>query len=172
MKTLKEVREIFPYEVRQTTYQLRSIERNFKLDFEVYLPSREKKLQRDYVWSQEQKEDLIWSFFLQRPIPPLAVINTASMDNVCLQIIDGKQRLMTMLDFIKNRFSVTIEGESYLFNELPIDWQNAVNHANIKANEILVEYGKDLSDDEKISWFKQLNFGGTQMDKKHLENLK
>lgn len=89
-----------------------------KIDCDVYLPFYKKKLQRDLVWSGEQKEDLIKSLIIGLAIPPIIIAQRLPVKNDFTQevfiksgnkfcyIIDGKQRLNTVQEYLNNKFSV------------------------------------------------------------------
>ena len=87
------------------------------------------------------------------------------------EIIDGKQRLSSMISFYKNEFTLIIEDKEYFFHELPKDYQLAISNywfAYLIVNE---DYENEITDKEKIEWFKFINFVGTPQEKKHIENL-
>jgi uncharacterized protein with ParB-like and HNH nuclease domain len=65
------------------------------------------KFQREYVWSlkPELPSRLIESLLLQIPIPPIYFYNDTENDNT-LEVIDGQQRLTTLIDFISNKFAL------------------------------------------------------------------
>lgn len=166
MKTIAELRNN-KLNVREIATRLNYI-KNQTIDFDVFLPSRNKNLQRDFVWSIEQKRELIISILLGRHIPHISYINRA---NETLEIIDGKQRLSTMIDFINDKFTILIEDNEYLFSELPKEYQKEILHFNIKGYEVIEEVGDTILDDDKINWFKLLNYAGTPQDLKHINNL-
>jgi hypothetical protein len=154
-----------------------------KLDFDVYLPSKGKNLQRDFCWTIEQKRELINSIIKGIDIQVFSIIISENEDkSVVYKVIDGKQRLSTMIDFINDKFSIILCGQEYFYSELPND---DIKHEDIR-NSIkytidnfyihfnqTYEYWDDLiSDDDKISWFEQINFAGTPQDIEHLNNLK
>src|SRR6478735_11042092 len=83
-----------------------------RIDYNVYLSSKNKNLQRDFVWSLEQKRELIYSIFMERNIPALSLINLYNEDTLdTFQVIDGKQRLSTMIAFYNNEFDIIIDGK-------------------------------------------------------------
>lgn len=140
-----------------------------KIDFSVFLSTKQTDLQRDFVWSELQKQELIYSIFLQRPIPKLAMI--LRTDDV-YEIIDGKQRLSTMLDFYNNLFSIILEDKEYYFKDLTEDYQRYYVRGFYFEYDIVNEYVENqTSDEDKIKWFKLINFAGTPQDKEILNKL-
>lgn len=144
--------------------------RTHTLDFDVYLPSIGMNLQREYVWSSSQQEQLIHSMIIGRKIPRLAMIHRA---NDTFEVIDGKQRLMTLLRFLDDKFVIVFDGKPYLYSELPTDYQKQLDRFPLEYARIIEQDNDHLiSDQVKIEWFYFLNFSGTAQDEKHMDTLK
>ncbi len=138
-----------------------------KIDWEVFLPTRGRNLQREFVWSLEQKRELIWSVLIGRHIPHCAMINT--YDEVW-QIIDGKQRLSSLFGFVNNEFTIVLDNVEYYYKDLPEDFQRHI--IKFPFRYYVVNEGQThIPDGDKIAWFKYINFAGTPQDKNHLDNL-
>lgn len=138
-----------------------------KIDFDVYLPTKGMNLQRELVWTDLQKSELIKSVIYGRHIPDMAIVHTKEGE---YQIIDGKQRLSALFGFVRGEFFVILDEEAFTFERLPEDYQLAILHYYTSYN-IVVEYTVPVSDEEKIEWFKFINFAGTQQDAEHLRKL-
>lgn len=52
-----------------------------------------------------------------------------------LVLIDGKQRLTTMLDFLDDKFSVILFGKEYLCSELPEDIKYVITMYQLNFNQ-------------------------------------
>lgn len=148
----------------------------YKIDFDVFLPSINKNLQRPLVWTLEQKQALILSIFKETYIPPVCVIqHKDNSDNRKLEIIDGKQRLSTMIAFYNNEFPIIVKDNAYYFKELSPELQSRYKFTDVIMS---VAYSYDyepsakISDESKIAWFEMINFAGTPQDIEHLNNLK
>jgi uncharacterized protein with ParB-like and HNH nuclease domain len=178
MKSLNEIRYSFDLNPQEQSTSVKYLKRNSKdieIDWDVYLPTINKNLQRDFVWDIEQKRELIWSILLGRHIPHLAIINSICDENFNKDkylIIDGKQRLSTIFKFIDDEFSILIEGSEYLFSELPNDYKNAILNYYFRTYMVNEQFDNRITDQDKINWFKFINFSGTPQDKEHLESLK
>ncbi len=173
MKTISELRKTLRFIPHEINSQVRYFANHANIDFDVYLPTRQMNLQRDFVWTIDQKRELIWSILMNRNIPRMAMINVLVDGdyNGIYQVIDGKQRLSAMLDFYNNKYTLLIDDKEYLFSELPEDYQRVIagyNFAYYIANE---DYKGQFSDQDKIDWFKYINFAGTPQDKEHFELL-
>lgn len=172
MKTLKEIRN-FDHRVGEVCSSIRYFLMN-DIDWDVYLPTLGKNLQRDYVWTLKQKRELIWSILMDRHIPHCAILNIVNPQDPkkdIWQIIDGKQRLSTLADFYKARFTLEIEGQEYLLSELPEEYQLHIKSFTFRYYVLNEPWGKPLTDQEKVSWFRFINFAGTPQDEAHLNSL-
>ena len=143
------------------------------IDFNVYLPSKNKNLQRPFVWTRFQKGQLIIYVFRNTPIPPITVLQYRDSNlKITRKIIDGKQRVGTLLDFYNNIFPFTWEGKDYYISDLSADMYNHFVYYDLLANVGYEYYDDRVSDDDLIKWFEYLNFMGTPQDIDHLNNLK
>jgi len=117
-----------PIKFEKTSYTAHQIGKK-NIDFEVYLPDYGKNLQRDFVWSLKQKQELIKSMIVERNIPPIyAIIKDVTGENESIQIIDGKQRLSTILSFLRDGFLIPILGKKMLFSQLDSDFKYRIAH--------------------------------------------
>ena len=132
-------------------------------DFDVWLPTKNMNLQRSLVWSLDQKRSLIESVIIRRSIPPISVIQ---LMNDTYQVIDGKQRLSTIIQYIAGEFDFC----GYLFDDLPREYLLQIKRHFITAYR-LCERETPVTDDEKIEWFKWINFAGTLQDMDHMNKL-
>jgi hypothetical protein len=134
-----------------------------KFDFDVYLPSRKMNLQRPLVWTIDQKQSLIESVLIRRSIPPISVIQT--IDDT-YQVIDGKQRLSAFIEYVQGGFDFC----GYYCDDLPEEYLGQIKRHFVCAYR-LCEYETPISDDDKIEWFKWINFAGTPQDVTHINKL-
>lgn len=173
MKSIKELQNL-NLKVEEVGTYVQYFKKN-NIDWNVYLSSIGKNLQRDFVWSLDQKRELIWSVLIGRHIPHLAFINTIDKSDETKDlwlIIDGKQRLSTLFDFIDNKFTLLIDEEEYLFSELPNEYQQAINKFYFRYYVVNEPWENRITDVQKINWFKFINYAGTPQDVEHLKSLK
>lgn len=142
-----------------------------KLDFEVFLPTLGVNLQREKVWTLQQKRELIMSVFIERPIPHVSLISAIGDGDDLLLVIDGKQRLTTLLDFLAGGFDVEIEGQCLFFGDLPDDYRKAFEYHEIFCQMAYEQHDKRITDADKVEWFKRINFFGTPQELEHLKKL-
>lgn len=173
MKTLNEITSEFDLYPHPLTYRIKYF-KNKNIDWNVYLPTKGKNLQRDFVWTIDQKRELIFSVLIHRHIPPCAIMNIVNKENInedTYLIIDGKQRLSTIFDFIDNKFTIVLEDNEYLFSELPEDYQKQILNYDFNCFNIDEPWDNPITDEQKITWFKFINFAGTPQDKEYLNSL-
>jgi uncharacterized protein with ParB-like and HNH nuclease domain len=174
MKTIGELRNILRFQPQEVNSSISYFADHCNLDFNVYLPTKGRNLQRDYVWTIEQKRELIWSILMNRHIPRMAMVNiiTNKEDtNGTYQVIDGKQRLSTMIGFYRGEFDLIIDGESYYFSDLPEDYRRVISGYMFPYYIVNEDFGNELTDEDKITWFRYINFAGTPQDAEHLKGL-
>lgn len=147
--------------------------KHYKVDFDVYLPTIGKNLQRGLVWTLLQKQSLIMSILKGTKIPVITMIqqNTDSKEQV-FEIIDGKQRLTTLFDFLDDKFPIEVNHQKYFYSDLPEDCKREISHYNL-TYDVHYSYKEDsISDQTKIVIFEEINFLGTPQDVEHLNRLK
>lgn len=146
-------------------------------DFDVYLETKGKNLQRELCWNQQQKESLIFTILRDQNINPIIVVqvkerNHSLQDKYLFKVIDGKQRLTTVFDYIDGKFSIDIEGENYFFKDLPEDCQNQILRYTFLWDVHYHYEDQPIVDDTLIDLFEDCNFLGTPQDKNHLDYLR
>ena len=122
--------------------------------------------QRDYVWELSDKQLLIDSIFNNIDIGKFAFIhldyNTWNKTGYAYEILDGKQRLKTIIDFYENRFPY----KGVYYNDLSgMDKRIFKNHSIVQG-EVSETERKDV-----LKYFLMLNRTGKVMDQKHLDNV-
>jgi uncharacterized protein with ParB-like and HNH nuclease domain len=173
MKTIKELRKPFDFNPKELCSRLNYIAKE-NIDWDVFLPTKGCNLQRDLVWTIQQKQELIWSVIYDRHIPHCAIINGIDPNDDTKEIyyiIDGKQRLSTLIYFYNNKFPIIIDDNLIYFKNLPHDYQLEIAHHNIRYYVVYEEHDKPITDEQKIMWFKFINFAGTPQDKEHFKKL-
>jgi len=147
----------------------------YTLDFDVFLQSKGMNLQRPLVWTLDQKQELIYSILKGIYIPPITAVqhtdDRAVKDSPrILRIIDGKQRLTTVIAFFKEEFAITFERRAYTFNDLSNQAKRTIEDC-FRFDVGYSYFDKPITDDQMIAWFKMINFAGTPQDKEHMAKL-
>jgi hypothetical protein len=100
-----------PVELNPTTFSIQTLYRMFR-DGDFYV---DRRYQRKLVWTLEEKQKLVDSVLREFPIP---LVLLAKRPDGKFDIIDGLQRLHTLISFIENAFQ-TSTGKLFDVRELP-----------------------------------------------------
>jgi len=126
--------------------------------------------QRRDRWSVEKQSALIESFLLNVPVPPVYL----SEDEYGLySVIDGKQRITAICDFLKGGFKLKHlkkfpELDGFGFLELPLQLQNAlIVRPYIRVTTLLKQSNHEL----KYEVFLRLNTGGDTLKPQEIRNV-
>lgn len=127
--------------------------------------------QRGLVWTLEQKQKYIESLFNETAvITPTIVLNWEnSIDNGAYEVIDGKQRLTTIFDFIENKFCLS---NGLYFKDLSVSDCNFILYHDIIYTRIEKISCSNLTLNEKIELFLEINELGTKMSEEHIKKVK
>jgi hypothetical protein len=116
------------------------------------------KFQRRAVWTDKAKSYLMDTILRGKPIPKVFIrqkINVTTKTSI-REVVDGQQRLRTILSYIKDGFTVNkghnSEYGNLLFSQLPEDVQ-----AQLLGYEVSVDLLINLPDAEILDIFSRLN---------------
>ena len=126
--------------------------------------------QRDLVWTLEQKKNYIENLFLDKAvITPTFILNWENFEMFAYEILDGKQRLSTIFEFIENKFSVF---DNIYFKDLSQNDVNFLLSHGINYTRIDKRNNKNFTDTEKIELFLEINELGSKMSDEHIQKIK
>ncbi len=117
--------------------------------------------QRGFVWSVEQKQNLIASVFDKGNIGSFSFNRRSYEVNAPLyEIVDGKQRLSSLVEFCQDQF--TFKG--CYFSELSRGDQHALENHRVQVYTL-----ENASKKEILQMFLLINRRGTPVDEAHIE---
>jgi len=120
--------------------------------------------QRGYVWTQEDKEMLLDSVFKNIDIGKFVFIRLSDSKwierDFGYEILDGKQRLSTLIEFYENK--ITYKGK--YFNELSGKDKSVFRSHTVSVAEVGETDRKTV-----LKYFLMLNRTGKAMDENHLK---
>lgn len=124
--------------------------------------------QREKVWNLKQKSELIESIIMGIPIP---VFYVKEKPNGVYVVVDGKQRLTTLFDYINNKFSLgklsILKGyRGCKFSDLSTLDQNKIEDCTLTLNVIKAP----TSDRVTFDLFDRVNRGGTRINNQEMRN--
>ena len=122
--------------------------------------------QRDLVWEHQDKELLIESIFEGIEIGKFTFIylQSESENDYLYEVLDGKQRLTTLFEFMTDQFKY----KGKYFSELNVEDRRYFLNYNVTSGETNFE----LTEKQKIEYFLKLNTTGKVQSQKHLDKLK
>lgn len=130
--------------------------------------------QRLFRWTTQQKSHLIESILLELPIPQIFVIE--NQDGV-LELIDGLQRVSTILQFMEPE-SIGLEPlqldgcslinalNGHAFSDLPLSLRLRIKRSPIRT----VVIKKQSQGFLRYEMFKRLNTGGSNLEPQEIRN--
>ncbi|MEV4519213.1 DUF262 domain-containing protein [Micromonospora tulbaghiae] len=128
------------------------------------------QFQRRERWDASKQSALIESFLLNIPVPPVYL---AEDDFGSYSVIDGKQRLTAIHEFMRGRLPLTLlerfrELNGYRFDDLPPALRNALLvRPYIRAVTLL----RQSDPSTKYEVFHRLNSGGEPLNAQEIRNV-
>lgn len=115
--------------------------------------------QRGLVWSIEDKRKLI-SFIIETNTLPGTIVRKTTQHSDLSSVLDGKQRLTALKDFVENKYTITVAKEAggsrkAYFNNLNSETQSKIMRA--KVPQLTFEF---YSEQESMDYFIGLNTRG------------
>jgi len=130
--------------------------------------------QRRLVWDKKKRSQFIESLLMNIPIPPVFLFES---EYSRYEVMDGQQRLSTIVDFYENRFKLSglekwpeLNGKNY--SDCPPVIQRGLDRRRISAVIVLAEnlaLERDKFDIRRMV-FKRLNTGGQNLIPQEIRN--
>ena len=123
--------------------------------------------QREKVWDPKQKSELIESILMGIPIPIIYLFETKEGTK---QVIDGRQRISTILDFLNGKFELKnltiLHNIKGCFKQLEPKLQGIFEDYQISSYIIQPPTPERV----KYDIFDRVNRGGTQLNNQEMRN--
>lgn len=147
--------------------------RDFKNNKEERLLITDPDWQRNEVWSTKKRSALIDSILMKVPIPYIYLSKNIDEDkNTTYEVIDGKQRIESVIAYLNDKFAISNSDEIYndeiknkKFSKLPEHLQNNLRNAKLNCFE-LTNPDKDLLHET----FKRINTKGESLNTMEVRN--
>lgn len=130
--------------------------------------------QRRLVWDVRKKSLLIESLLMNVPIPPIFLFET---DWNQYEVMDGQQRLNTIIDFFNDSFALKglekwKELNGLSFSDLPDQLKRGLERRKLPATVLMTESitVNSTREDVRQLVFERLNTGGQQLNAQELRN--
>lgn len=158
---------IYPAEVKiqRDMFSVRELLTEFNESKLVLAPD----FQREFVWSLKQKSELVESILMGIPLP---MIYFFEGDDGVIQVVDGKQRLTSLFEFINNKFPLSqslsilpdIRGKKY--NDLTSAERTKIARHQFVTQTII----PPTPDKIKFDIFERVNRKGSTLNNQEMRN--
>ena len=124
--------------------------------------------QRGLVWTLKQKQAYIMALLKEKVKLQTVLILTKTREREdCFEVLDGKQRLNSIFEFIDNVYP--LETGEY-FDDLSEKDMNAITEP-LSIMKRIYCYDTEVPLDFKLAYFLEINALGTKMSDEHLEKV-
>lgn len=125
--------------------------------------------QRDFVWTEKQQEDYILNLFYEMAeIRPTIVEYYDESGDYVMEILDGKQRLTTLIMFLEDK----IRCCGHLFSELCESDRKFILNYNVRYTRINARDFSKPSNNTLYQLFYEINVLGTKISDSHIDKIK
>lgn len=88
------------------------------------------------------------------------------------EVLDGKQRLTTLFQFIDNEFAIIVDGEEVYFNDLiDTDKKFILNHNVYWTRIMSFKVLEPIALEDKLTLFLEKNYLGTRMSDEQINKV-
>jgi hypothetical protein len=151
-----EKQKIVDYDIKEFTIEL--ITQKYLVGLnddnnDIFIPA----YQRNFVWNETRQSKFVESILLGIPIP---YIFTADVDNGRLEIVDGSQRIRTIVNFIESELilsdlEILNALNGFRFKDLSIARQRKFKNSTIR----MIALSDKSDEDVRFMMFERINTG-------------
>lgn len=130
--------------------------------------------QRNFIWDKIRKSKLIESIIINIPIPPIFLYE---IEFAKYEIMDGLQRVSTIIDFLEDKFElegleIWKELNGKVYSSLPETIQDGIKRRYLSAVILLKESSKEKNQEDEMKRFvfDRLNSGGVKLEPQEIRN--
>lgn len=130
---------------------------------ELFIPD----YQREMAWEDDRQSKFIESVILGLPIPYIFVADVQDEDNdeARLEIIDGSQRIRTLVRFINNELTlISLEKlrglNDFTFKDLPLARQRRFKRTTLR----MIQLSENADEEVRRDLFERINTGSLELN--------
>lgn len=128
--------------------------------------------QRRQVWDKKKQSQFIESLLMNLPVPPVFLFEP---EYSRYEVMDGQQRLSSIVNFYSNRLKLTgleywTELNGSFYGDLPPMLQRGLDRRRISAVVLQNNSGSERHDELRRVVFERLNTGGQKLNAQELRN--
>jgi len=126
--------------------------------------------QRSYVWTHKEQQAMLHTFLSRLPMQMIS-LTTSSKAKKYMIIVDGKQRLTTLIMFLENKIPFLHKGKEIFWRDIDKTTQRILTKQSLPSIELYCHDGSDVSIEAQIHYFMRINFTGVPQSKEHQKYL-
>lgn len=139
----------------------------FYLIYEKGYMNLSPEYQKELVWTLEQKKEYIMALLKSRAEIEPTFIQEYINEHEHYEVVDGKQRLHTIFDFINNGFTI---GDNIFFSDLSADDMMKILNFDVRYTRF-ISFTDEIPEDFKLELFLELNAKGTRMSEEQIKKV-
>ena len=132
--------------------------------------------QREFVYDAKEQEAVLHTILNGFPLNTMYWVLTNGSysindedelvlsDDAKFEVLDGQQRTLSVMYFLKHKLQIKWNGKSYYEDSLPDDLYNAL------LDYSFMIYICEGTDSEKLAWFEVVNVAGEELSPQELRN--
>lgn len=117
--------------------------------------------QREFVYNEKQAEAVIHTILKGYP---LNVMYWVKVGDDKYEVLDGQQRTLSVMQYLKHQFPITINEKIYYWDALTDDMYNSIMDYDFMV------YICEGNENEKLEWFEVVNISGERLTDQELRN--
>lgn len=118
--------------------------------------------QRNYIYGDGVKDVAVVQSVLANL--PLGILYFYKVDDNIIEVLDGQQRITSLIRFLQNSFSVEIDGKPKYYSSLPPDIRDRIDNYSLWVCYCTGEKS------EIMDWFKTINIAGVPLNDQEILN--
>lgn len=124
--------------------------------------------QRPYVWTQKEQDAFLTTLITGFPCGVIAIaVDSQFNETHWVEVIDGKQRLTTIIKFYEGEIGLPMPDGSRLFwDELPRHEQRTFENMSLPALGL-----DECTKKDRLEFFIKLNFAGVPQSQEHMNRV-
>ncbi|UIW12636.1 MAG: hypothetical protein [Enterobacter phage ENC19] len=124
--------------------------------------------QRPYVWTQKEQDAFLTTLISGFPCGIIAIaVDSQFNETHWVEVIDGKQRLTTIIKVYEGEIGIPMPDGSRLFwDEMPRHEQRAFENISLPALGL-----DECTKKDRLEFFIKLNFAGVPQSQEHMNRV-
>lgn len=123
--------------------------------------------QRDYVWGEKEQQDFLFSLFNNLPLGIICLVTDLDKDAGCYEVVDGKQRITTLIKFLNNEIPYKYKGVDHYHKDMTALDKRVMKNRQLPYEELYHE----VSESDKLEYFYRINFTGVPQSDEHRKRI-